>query len=443
MPSLFTFSRRPTRLLPIALLCCALQRPAAAAAQQPADSVARSQLDSLAAVIAGLTQQLDGLAAQQAQAGQARAPGSFMNISLVGLTTAGWSTEPDVESLQVGAHDPRVRGFGVPNAELAFDGAVDPYFQARAFVVYGLDGEGETTVELEEMYFLTTSLPHNLQLKGGQSFLEFGRQNPQHPHSWGFADQPLVLNRMFGGEGLRSQGARLAWLLPTSFYTEAMLGVHNATGETTSSFRSEESPELHGGVPDESPVTGAGDLLWVPRVATSLDLSDTQTLLAGASAAFGPNNSGPDADTRIVGADVYWKWRPVAAQRGFPFVSFQAEALWRRYEAGERASAEDGATILPGETLADRGYYAQLLWGIKPLVVAGIRGEAARGDPSAFVSELRADRWRISPNLTWYPTEFSKLRVQYNYDDRAGIGTDHSLWLQAEILLGAHAAHQF
>jgi hypothetical protein len=442
-----TFGRRAWRLPQIAPLSCALlctlMGPAPAAAQQPPDTVARRQLDSLAAVVAGLTQQLDGLAAQQAQAAPARAPGAFMNISLVGLTTAGWSTEPDVESLQLGAHDPRVRGFGIPNAELALDGAVDPYFQARAFIVYGLDAEGETTVELEEMYFLTTSLPHNLQLKGGQSFVEFGRQNPQHPHSWGFADQPLVLNRMFGGEGLRSQGVRLGWLLPTSFYTEAMVGFYNASGETTASFRSEESPELHGGVPDDSPVGDAADFLWVPRVATSLDLSDTQTLLAGASAAFGPNNSGPDADTRIVGADVYWKWRPLAAERGFPFLSLQAEALWRRYEAGARAYALDPAATLPAETLRDRGYYAQLLWGIKPLFVAGIRGEAASGDPSAFDSELRGDRWRISPNLTWYPTEFSKLRVQYNYDDRAGIGTDHSLWLQAEILLGAHAAHQF
>ena len=195
-------------------------------------------------------------------------------------------------------------------------------------------------------------------------------------------------------------------------------------------------------MPDESAVEGPGDLLWAPRLAVSLDLTDTQTLLAGASAAFGPNNSGPDADTEIFGGDVYWKWRPVAAQRGFPFVSLQAEALWRAYEAGEREPFEGVGPTLPEERLEDRGFYAQLLWGIRPLVVAGIRGERVRGDEGAFASELRGNRWRVSPNLTWYPTEYSKLRVQYNYDDRAGT-KDHSLWLQAESLLGAHAAHQF
>jgi len=83
------------------------------------------------------------------------------------------------------------------------------------------------------------------------------------------------------------------------------------------------------------------------------------------------------------------------------------------------------------------------LWGIKPRWVAGLRGEFASGDNAAFDSELRADRFRFSPNLTWYPTEFSKLRLQYNYDHREEIGSDHSVWLQVEFLLGAHAAHKF
>ena len=45
--------------------------------------------------------------------------------------------------------------------------------------------------------------------------------------------------------------------------------------------------------------------------------------------------------------------------------------------------------------------------------------------------------------MTWFPTEFSKFRLQYNYDHRVGIGYDHSLWMQFEFLLGAHAAHKF
>ena len=401
--------------------------------------------DSLRALIQSLQARLDSLAeaSRQGPAAPARASGSYMNIGFDGLADFGWSSEPHVAALQLGDHDPRVRGFTVPNAELSLDGAVDPYFRGFANLVYKIDPAGETGVELEEVYFLTTQLPGNLQLRGGQFFSEFGRQNAQHPHAWAFVDEPLVLGRMFGAEGLRSQGARLSWLVPTKWYTEAMLGAFNSAGGTTSSFRSEESAEIHGGVPVERGVHGLNDLLIVPRLASSVDLTPTQVLLFGVSAAFGPNNSGPDARTRIYGGDLYWKWKSARATAGFPFVSWQTEALFRRYDAAQRQSAEDPLSTLPAEVLRDRGVYSQLLWGVKPRLVLGLRGDYVSGSPAAFDSELRAERTRLSPNVTWYPTEFSKLRIQYNYDDRKGVGTDHSLWLQFEFILGAHAAHKF
>jgi hypothetical protein len=334
----------------------------------------------------------------------ARAPGAYMNVSFVGLFDFGWSTEEDVESLQPGDHDPHVRGFTIPNAELALDGAVDPYFKGFANIVYKLD-RGETEVELEEMFFLTTALPANLQVKAGQFLAEFGRQNSQHPHSWGFADQPLVLNRLFGPEGLRSQGIRLSWLLPTSWYTEAMIAVLNAPVET---------------------VTELGDLMYVPRLASSLELSSTQTIVFGVSGAFSPVSSAADARTKTYGADVYWKWKSPTAAAGFPFVSFQSEFLTQR-----------------SESFRQRGAYAQMLWGIKPRIVAGMRAEFVTHNNSELFGEAVTDRQRFSPNLTWYPTEFSKFRAQYNYDNRDGIGRDHSVWLQFEFLLGAHAAHKF
>ena len=367
----------------------------------------------------------------------------FMNVGFVGMVDFGWSTEPDVASLQLGAHDPKVRGFTIPNAELALNGAVDPFFQGFSAFVYQVDEEGETGVELEEMYFLTMSLPWNLQLKGGQFFAEFGRHNPQHPHSWAFVDQPLVLTRLLGPDGLRSQGARLSWLMPTAWYVDAMLSVLNSAGEAAFSFRSEESSEIHGGVVAGRDVQGVGELLLLPRIATSVDLTDTQTVLAGISGAFGPNNSGPGARTRVFGVDVFWRWRSAFAFQGFPFVSFQAEALGRQYEAVERESPEDPDVALPSETLRDWGTYAEILWGIRPRWVAGVRGDLVSGEDAAFESDLRKDRYRLSPSVTWYPSEFSKVRLQYNLDHREGLGTDHSVWMQAEFILGAHAAHQF
>src|SRR5205085_5568053 len=140
-----------------------------------------------------------------------------------------------------------------------------------------------------------------------------------------------------------------------SFYTEATLGVFNSAGGTTTSFRSPESADIHGGVPAARPVEGLGDLLVVPRLATSFDLSSTQVLLLGVSGAFGPNNSGPAARTSILGADVYWKWKSARAHQGFPFVSFQAEGMTRSYDAAGRASVVNPFTTIAAEQLSDRG----------------------------------------------------------------------------------------
>jgi hypothetical protein len=371
-------------------------------------------------------------------------PGVYMNVSFVGLSDFAWSTQKNVRNLWVGDHDPKVRGFSIPNGELALDGAVDPYFKGFANIVYKLDENGESEVELEEMYALTTSLPHNLQLKAGQFFAEFGRQNSQHPHSWAFGDEPLVLNRMFGPEGLRSQGVRASWLAPTPFFTEVSLGVFNATGGTAFSFNSDESSEIHGGtaLPVEARVENLGDMLYVPRIASSFDLSGTQALVVGVSGAVGPNNAGLDTNTQIFGADVYYKWKSARAMQGFPFVSFQSEFMTRRYEADASPSGDVGA-VLPERTLKDNGAYAQILWGIKPLVVAGVRGEYAKANDDAFRSEARQDRYRMSTDMTWFPTEFSKFRLQYNYDYGKVYGVDHSFMAQLEFLLGAHAAHKF
>ncbi|HXC50300.1 MAG TPA: hypothetical protein VN634_05395 [Candidatus Limnocylindrales bacterium] len=366
----------------------------------------------------------------------ASAGSSYMNISFDTIVDAGTSTDSHVHQLQLGDHDPDQRGFSLRNAELAVDGAVDPYFKAFANVVFKLDDGNETEVELEEAYGLSTSLPWNLQVKAGQYFAEFGRQNSVHPHAWAFVDEPLIMGRVLGGDGLRNVGARVSWLAPTPFYTELFLSIFNGEGGTAFSFR--DSENTYGRRPVDRSIHAFSDLLFVPRIATSFDLTDTQTLVFGASGAFGPNDSGHHTDTEIYGTDLYWKWRPVRAQQGFPFVSSQTELMLRRYEA-----AEDLSAALPHQMLEDYGGYSQLLWGFRMNWVAGLRGEYVTANNRSFDVDERGHRTRISPNITWYPTEFSKLRLQYNYDHGQAFGDEHSVWLQAEFTLGAHGAHKF
>lgn len=376
----------------------------------------------------------------------ARSGSAYMNLSFDALLDFGWSTASDpTEYLELGDHDPSQRGFSMPSAELALDGAVDPYFKGFANVLLKLDRDNETSIELEETYLQTAALPANLQVKAGQFLANFGRQNPQHPHQWAFVDQPVILTRTLGPEGLRNLGAQVSWLAPTPFYTEAFLAVLNGEGETAFSFRNpgEEmlgADRVHGRATTDQHLGGAGDLLYVPRLASSFDLTDQQTLVVGASAAFGPNETGGSARTEIYGADIYWKWRPSNSQGGFPFVSWQTEFLYQAFEA-----EADPGLGLPAETLCDWGLYSELLWGFRKRWVAGLRGEYANGDEGAFDSldVYRGERTRLSPVLSFYPSEFSRVRLQYNYDHGALFGTEHSVWLQLEFLLGAHGAHRF
>jgi hypothetical protein len=252
-------------------------------------------------------------------------------------------------------------------------------------------------------------------------------------------DQPLILNRVLGPDGLRNVGSQLSWLAPTPFYSELILAVFNGEGGTAFSFR--DTGNTYGRTPVDRGLRGPGDLLFVPRASASFDLNDEQTLVLGTSAAFGPNDSGTHTRSEIYGVDAYWKWKSPEAHGGFPFVSWQTEAMLRRYDAGA-----DATVPLPAETLTDWGLYSQVLWGYRLGWVAGLRGEYVNNDQAPSDPQTpgaRGDRFRLSPNLTWYPSEFSKLRLQYNYDHGQAFGDEHSVWMQLEFLLGAHAAHKF
>jgi hypothetical protein len=379
----------------------------------------------------------------------ARAGSAYMNISFDALIDAGWSTAADPSAqLQLGDHDPQKRGFSLRNAEIALDGAVDPYFKGFANIVLKLDNNNETDIELEETYVQSTSLPGNLQLKAGQFFAAFGRNNPQHPHQWAFVDAPIISTRAFGPDGLRNIGAQVSWLAPTPFYTELFLGVFDGQGGTAHSFRnvgeSDDSGtnRFAGRATFDRNLRGPQDMLFTPRVVSSFEISDTQTLTGGFSGAFGANDTGPHSRTEIYGADVYWKWKPSNAMEGFPFVSWQTEAMYRRFGAG----ADDFApTPLRSQNLRDWGAYSQVLWGFKPRWVTGIRGDYASGNSDAFDSQdsFRGERYRVSPVLTFFPSEFSKIRLQYNYDHGEYFGVEHSVWLQMEFLLGSHGAHKY
>src|SRR6266705_2600814 len=253
---------------------------------------------------------------------------NYMNISFDGLFALAGSSARDLSDIERGDHDPQQRGFNARNIELAFDGAVDPYFEGFANIVFKLDNDNNTDVEVEEAFMQTTSLPFNLQLKGGQFFAGFGRINPTHPHTWDFVDYPIVAGRFLGPDGLRGVGSQISWIVPVPWYSQLILGVQNGRGNTGYSFR---NPGDDGMFFDrrttDRELRGLQDFVWIPRWENSVDLSPTQVVLAGVSGAFGSNETGANSRTQIYGADFLYKWKSAHAEGGFPFVKWQREAM--------------------------------------------------------------------------------------------------------------------
>jgi hypothetical protein len=395
----------------------------------------------------------------------------LIDISFVILGAAGWSTEKgsSLRDLQGGAHDPNRRGFTLQQGELSLSGAVDPYFTGESHIVFGTD-----FVEFEEGFFTTTSLPYGLQLEGGHFFTEFGRINPVHPHAWRWIDQPIINTRLFGGDGLRAPGVRVGWLTPLPWFSELHVGAQDADeGETTASFL---SGEAIGGRPAvDRDVDSLEDLLYLTRWANAWDVTDELSTLVGVSGLFGPNSTGDDARTFIYGADLTMKWRPANNFRGWPFLEWQTEVMKRDYTAdffiaGTELGGEDGghehgdeeedeeegelSEDLSGDILRDWGGYTQLLWGFRYPWAAGLRFEYVSGHGQSVVEGVpvsrsedpfRDDRYRVSPLLIYHPSEFSRIRLQYNFDDAKHlVGDDaHSVWLGVELLYGSHAAHKY
>ena len=101
------------------------------------------------------------------------------------------------------------------------------------------------------------------------------------------------------------------------------------------------------------------------------------------------------------------------------------------YQIGALAALEDGVEGIDGQSFS-------LYLGVSSGASVGpYDGRSA--DP------FRDDRQRIAPLLEYYPSEFSRFRLQYNYD-RAQFSNEranHTVWLGLEFGIGPHAAHAF
>jgi hypothetical protein len=323
------------------------------------------------------------------------------------------------------------RGFNLESAELFIFAPVDPYLNLYANIPVT-----ESGTELEEAYFVTSSLPAGLQVKGGKFKSGFGRINAQHPHAWDFVDAPLNYRAFMGPEGMGGEkGVQVTWLPDLPIYLQ--LGIEALQGENDHLFGA--------GAKD-------GPHAFTVFAKTSLDIGDSGTILFGPSFAKGKANISTVADnttftgdTDLFGFELVYKWKP-SRDRGF---ILQSEYLYRKQSGDLRTGdAADPGSNVASLTRAQDGIYVQGLYQIGRWHV-GARYDLLDLIKKDYVlsgtqQDLGKQPWRATGALEFNPSEFTRVRLQYTRDESSRDGkTNNELYLQMLLGIGAHAAHSF
>jgi hypothetical protein len=341
---------------------------------------------------------------------------------------------------------PGERSFNLGESEITFAASVDPYFTAA--LTMALSAEGE--IGVEEAFARTTSLPAGLSVKGGRFFSGIGYLNEIHAHAWDFVDQPLAYQAFYGGQ-FGQDGVQVKWLAPTDLFLE--FGAESGNGGEFPGTRLDRNGFngttlfTHVGGDLGGSIGWRAGLSWMDVDAEDRAYEDVDSLGNAVVNSFTGSS-----ETWI--ADATLKWTPASSTRRQAF-KLQAEYM-RRTEDGALAYDVAGAGLSDSYRSEQDGWYVQGVYQFNPRWRFGMRydeldagstriGLVQNGDllASDFPLLLPASPSRITTMIDFSPSEFSRLRAQYAWDDSRDAATDQQLLLQYIYALGAHGTHKF
>jgi hypothetical protein len=422
-----------------------------------------TRVDALEARIAQLESAPVGALAEQARPPQpmampaqgGAAPGTAFNPA-ISLILAGSYTDvsQDPENWRIGGFmpsdgevGPGERSFNLGESEITLAANVDPYFSAQ--MTAALTAEDE--VEVEEAFFRTLALPEGFTAKGGRFFSGFGYLNEVHAHAWDFVDQPLAYQAFFGGQ-FKQDGLQVKWLAPTELFLE--LGAEAGNGDAFPATRRNRNG-LNGATLFAHIGGDVGDATSWRAGASFLDQRAEDRAFENSDEFGLPVLDAFTGKSRTWVVDAVMKWTPVGDPNRRQ-LKLQGEYM-RRRETGQLAFDTAGSDLSDAYRSTQSGWYVQGVYQFLPRWRAGLRYDSLdSGTPriglvdsgvlplSAFPALVPADPQRISIMLDWNPSEFTRLRAQYDWDDARDEGDrDRAIRLQYIYGIGAHGAHKF
>ena len=335
---------------------------------------------------------------------------------------------------------PGTRGLGLAESELRFSASIDPWLRGAASVALHPDD----SVSVEEAWVQTTRLGHGFSLKAGRFYSGIGYLNPKHAHTWDFVDSPLAYQAMLGRQ-YGDDGVQLNWVAPTELFVE--LGAPRGRGPRFPGGGAA-APHRAGMRALAAHVGGdVGDSHSWRAGLSMLDAKARDQDLLATDPAGNPVTNAFSGDTRVWIADAIWKWAPHGDATRTSF-KLQGEYL-RSARDGNLVYDVGGAGSAGTYRAVQSGWYLQGVYKFMPRWRVGLRTERLDpGTPDYGVNTAALATPDYGPRknslmLDYSPSEFSRVRLQFA-QDRARHGlVDNQLFLQYQMSLGAHGAHDY
>jgi hypothetical protein len=312
--------------------------------------------------------------------------------------------------------------------ELDLQAYLDPY--TRFHVVFGYEGahsmwayedhdhengaEGEDHeheaeehdhegFSLEEGYVTWLHLgPTSLTV--GRKRQQFGVLNRWHMHALPQTDYPWVISESFGPHGLAGTGVSVEWLMPKLWADTNELVVEVMNGDNEIAF--------------------AGSDWSKPTVLANFksywDLSTNAYFQVDLTGMHGVADHEGNRDHDFFALDMVYDWYPAGREhyRGFQMRGMLLRS-WLDLEEG--GSLDTWGSYLYGQFKFATRWFAGVRW-----------------DWVQDQREAGSEYWGLSPYLSFWQSEFVRLRGQYSYRDHNLYGTDQRFELQLTFAAGPH-----
>ncbi|KON26579.1 hypothetical protein AC481_06925 [miscellaneous Crenarchaeota group archaeon SMTZ-80] len=327
-------------------------------------------------------------------------------------------------------------------AELNIYSNIDPFIRAFALI----SGAAETSIE--EAYFLTASLPYDLQIRGGKFFANLGRLNTVHTHDLPFVDQPLTMQNFLGELCIeedkevlldfepqyKGSGAEILWLAPTSIYWKLLVGIYNQfTDRNPESFYAQ-----YLGAPEGFRFRNRGIKNFGYTLGSQLffELGDDHSLRIDTYGNLDAPNHDLKRSIEIFG--LTYRWFPLE------YGMYKGMEWTTELYANQERFLKAGTNV---ETQNTWGIYSYIDYKLgRRFSLSALSGW------SQFRFDRDAEAFQFGSALSYKPSERQRIRAQIDYIDKQdwknsvsraiGLPTkDSDFWqfvLQWTVVMGSH-----